>query len=242
MSALLLTSCEKTPSDVSGSVKLIKMVNYTIIEKAGGEIYSNGYDMHFTYDGDKRLTAIEFLESIGNHGELMSFRYSGSEVWYDYAGGSTFKFENGRVVSFDNEYESQKYFYDAKGMLNQKQYITGNSTYTTVFERYGGDIVKIHNNAGTEEIIYSDYEDKMNLDLWQFYSSGPLIAEYAIDRSVFKNIGSTKLPLFIRTAYGDIIELSYEFDSDGYPVTIKSTWKNDHSSDDFITILTVEYN
>lgn len=246
--AALLAGCEKEGSysekdETPGNGKLINMINMTIMEKDGEEYSTGRYNLQFAYDENIRLAEIRFVEVYENEESIenLSFTYFKDEIYSDYAGGTIFKFKEERVVSLENEYWIEKYFYDAKGMLNQTQYIQGNSTYTTIYERSEGDIIKIYGPKGERtEIVYSGYKDKMNLDLWEFYSSGPLIAEYAIDRTVFKNIGSTKLPASIKTEYGDTIELFYEFDKEGYPVKIKSVW-SDGLSSDYIRILTISY-
>ena len=236
---LVTAGCQKENVDSkieeSGNGKLIRMISVASMDGYD----ANMYNLHFVYDDNEKLIEIKFIYE--EETENLTFTYFGSEVYYDYEGGSILKFEDERVVSFENEYVTEKYHYDANGMLNQKQYTSGNKTYTTIYERSEGNIIKIYGpNGGVEAISYSDYEDKMNLDLWEFYASGPIIAEFTIDRKVFKNIGSTELPTFIKTKYGDTIEISYEFDKDGYPVKIKSVW-SDGSSEDYIRILTINY-
>ena len=236
---LVTAGCQKENVDSkieeSGNGKLIRVISVASMDGYD----ANMYNLHFVYDDNEKLIEIKFIYE--EETENLTFTYFGSEVYYDYEGGSILKFEDERVVSFENEYVTEKYHYDANGMLNQKQYTSGNKTYTTIYERSEGNIIKIYGpNGGVEAISYSDYEDKMNLDLWEFYASGPIIAEFTIDRKVFKNIGSTELPTFIKTKYGDTIEISYEFDKDGYPVKIKSVW-SDGSSEDYIRILTINY-
>ena len=236
---LVTAGCQKENVDSkieeSGNGKLIRVISVASMDGYD----ANMYNLHFVYDDNEKLIEIKFIYE--EETENLTFTYFGSEVYYGYEGGSILKFKDERVVSFESEYVTEKYHYDANGMLNQKQYTSGNKTYTTIYERSGGNIIKIYRpNGGVEEISYSDYEDKMNLDLWEFYASGPIIAEFAFDRTVFKNIGSTELPTFIKAKDGDTIEISYEFDKDGYPVKIKSVW-SDGSSEDYIRILTINY-
>lgn len=193
------------------------------------DICQDAWKNEYIYGTDQMVKNSTFFED----GELVSSKY-----YFD--NGSLEK----AITSYGDYYFSYALSYPSgasKPDLIIEDWESGKFLTNLIWDDKG-NLVKVLDEDGFEaRIAYTDIKNKCNIDFFfemeilefWFYDSDRLC-----DRNVFQSIVSTNLPVQVIKKYGNsvgITELSYKFDSDGYPIEIKM------EDEDYTLIYTITY-
>ena len=218
----LFCGCEddSIPDGDSGAAEVSKLVSK--VENCNIDDDSEVYS--FYYDSMGRLTEMKY------NGE--------TECLYTYSDGVLSLKENEEDAEADFLYFNDNvatrivyswggkvfFVYDENCRLSSQYRENPISHYENTYEYIWdeGNIVEVSDDNGKEVRIYYDREDKFNIDVLSILEFGIVDDCAVLDKSVFKGIFCRNLLKRIegRSAKYPILSLSYEFDSDGYPVKV----------------------
>lgn len=185
------------------------------------EIWQDVCKNEYIYGTEQMVKNTTFFEE----GDLVSSKYY-------FNNGSLVKAITEGYDSYGEYYSSYTYSYSSgasKPDIAFFDYGSGDKNMINLIWDANGNLVNIKDGLhGCEtRISYTDIENKCNIDfstqmgfrLLGFYES-----DIIYDRNAFQSIVSKNLPIKVINIYDNsasIMELSYKFDSDGYPIEIK---------------------
>lgn len=245
LTGALLISCEKSGNDSQVGERLVKSVEITIPDE--GMVT---YD--FRYNDKNKLSEMsEFYD--GNEMAHSEYYYSdntiimrGDELEFVWKLNSRNQI-NQRTLNVGYGVTTTDYYYDSDGLLTYKEarYRNHDDNYSmkekiTYTRKDGNIITSTYFYNGNEEFkeyfTYTDNINKANLDLlaivsMHFCEAGYPCGLYELDKTVFTSLGNRNL---LRTYqyedsdYVDVVNLSYDFDKDGYIVKIDAYYADDN--------------
>lgn len=210
--------------------KLVK----SIIGREDGCLFT----FEFSYDANGRVVNAKYQEdSWGSEWREIQYVYDNDQMQVIYSDNDpeTCYFDNGKLMKVSCDGDSNLFTYTQGSSKPKSMFFDNKSghSYDSYTDHYiwdsTGNLVQIVYDGGYEEdISYLDIENKCNIDVLLLIYPHLRDAAYFLDRNVFHSIMSTNLPSRIRYSddtYAD--EISYSFDSDGYPTEIRKSYNGE---------------
>lgn len=215
-----MASCVKLGSGNSNkdysSGKLVK----SIIGREDDYLFT----IEFSYDEQGRVIKSKFDDS--RYSEETQFVYNNDQMQVicesDYY--ETCYFDNGNLVKVSFEGSSNLFTYTQGSSKPKSMFFDnkGGHHYYSYTDNYIWDSKGNLVQRNGVDIPYFDIENKCNIDVYPLIFPYLSEAVFFIDRNAFHSITSTNLPSKI---YDN--EISYSFDSDGYPTEMRFSYRGE---------------